>query len=75
MPTGVTTGVTTGTVTAFDAVRGLGEVTSSTGAVHPFHCVEIVDGSRTVEVGTSVRFGLRARLGGWEAAAISPEGP
>ena len=66
-------GPRTGSVTAFDDHRGLGEVTASDGAVFPFHCTAIADGTRTVEVGTEVRFDVVAgRLGRWEAGAISP---
>jgi hypothetical protein len=36
-----------------------------------FHCTQIADGSRTVEVGTVVTFGLLAGHGGrWEAADL-----
>lgn len=67
MPTG-TFGTRTGTVTAFDEDRGLGEITTDAGQVHPFHCTGIADGSRTIEVGTPVRFGIiPGRLGRWEA--------
>jgi cold shock CspA family protein len=58
----------TGTVTAFDDVRGLGEVTDDDGTVLPFHCTAIADGSRTILVGTEVRFSVRpGPLGRWEA--------
>jgi cold shock CspA family protein len=63
----------TGTVTAFDDPRGLGEVTADDGTVLPFHCTAIADGSRAIEVGTAVRFEVRAGLPGrWEAAGIEP---
>lgn len=59
-----------GTVTAFDDDRGLGEVRSDDD-VYPFHCTAIVDGTRTIEVGVKVTFGLRpAGMGRWEATAI-----
>lgn len=61
-------GTRTGTVTAFDEDRGLGEITTDGGDVHHFHCTGIADGSRTIDVGTAVRFGLiPGRLGRWEA--------
>jgi cold shock CspA family protein len=61
-------GTHTGTVTAFDEDRGLGEITASGGEVHHFHCTGIADGSRTIEVGADVRFGIiPGRLGRWEA--------
>jgi cold shock CspA family protein len=63
----------TGVVEVFDDPRGLGEVRSDDGAVHPFHCTAIADGSRTIEVGTPVRYRIVAgRLGRWEAADITP---
>ena len=44
-----------GVVTQFDDPRGLGEVTGEDGAVYPFHCTQIADGSRTIAEGTEVR--------------------
>jgi cold shock CspA family protein len=62
----------TGTVTAFDAERGLGEVTAADSTAYPFHCTVIADGTRTIQVGASVEFDVVAgRLGQWEAAAIT----
>lgn len=46
----------TGTVVEFDAERGLGAVREDTGAELPFHCTALVDGSRSVAVGTRVTF-------------------
>jgi cold shock CspA family protein len=48
--------VLNGSVTSFDDHAGLGEVTSASGAVHPFHCTALTDGSRTIEVGAPVSF-------------------
>lgn len=59
-----------GTVTAFDEAAGLGVVTGADGSVHPFHCIEIADGSRTIAVGADVDFGLLAKFGRWEASSI-----
>ncbi len=65
-----------GRVTAFDDHVGLGTLAGDDGAELPFHCTEIADGSRTVAVGTRVRFRVRAgRLGRWEAAEVDPERP
>jgi cold shock CspA family protein len=59
-----------GTVVAFDDPRGLGEIESD-GVRYPFHCTAILDGSRTIAVGTDVSFELRpAGMGRWEATAI-----
>jgi cold shock CspA family protein len=60
-----------GTVVAFDDQRGLGTVRDEQGAELPFHATEIVGGTRTIAVGTPVRFVRRAaHLGAWEAAAV-----
>jgi len=61
-----------GTVTAFDVDRGLGEVTTDDGDVLPFHCVEIADGSRSIDVGVSVHFEVMLKLGRREASHIAP---
>jgi CspA family cold shock protein len=67
--------VRTGTVSAFDAHAGLGEVTADDATVYPFHCVEIVDGSRTIAVDTPVTFRLFAKLGVVEAGEVTPGHP
>jgi cold shock CspA family protein len=64
--------VTRGSVIAFDDGRGLGEVADEAGTTYPFHCVEIADGTRTIAVGTTVRFDVTARLGRYEAARVTP---
>jgi CspA family cold shock protein len=61
-----------GRVSAFDGLVGLGEITDADGAVWPFHCVEITDGSRSVEVGAAVEFVPLAKLGRREASSIRP---
>lgn len=45
-----------GAVTLFDERRGLGEITDDSGQVWPFHCAEIADGSRKIDVGQRVSF-------------------
>ncbi len=63
----------TGVVTQFDERRGLGEIQASDGAVYPFHCTRIADGSRTIAVKTPVSFEIApGNLGRWEASEISP---
>ena len=65
--------VMTGTVVAFDEHVGLGQVIGPDGAGFGFHCVAIADGSRSIEVGTVVSFGLAAGLHGrWEAVDVRP---
>ena len=59
-----------GTVTVFDEARGLGTVTSVTGTTWPFHCVSLVDGSRTVDVGADVSFVVEFRVLRLEAVSI-----
>jgi CspA family cold shock protein len=61
-----------GTVSAFDEHVGLGEVQSEDGDVYLFHCVEIADGSRTIEVGTPVEFDLMRKFGRLEASGLRP---
>lgn len=61
-----------GTVTSFDAHVGLGQITSSDGAILMFHCAEIADGSRVIDVGTVVNFELLTKFSRNEASAIRP---
>lgn len=61
-----------GTVTQFDEYVGLGEVTGPDGDVLLFHCVEIADGSRAIEVGTTVEFDVMTKFGRDEAARLRP---
>ena len=69
----MSTGDQHGTVTEFDAARGWGTVTGDDGLRAEFHCTQIADGSRSIAVGTAVRYRLQpGHLGRWEAAAISP---
>jgi len=59
-----------GTVTGFNAQRGLGTVTTRDGVTYEFHCIEISDGTRDIDVGVAVTFDLLAKLGRYEAANI-----
>jgi CspA family cold shock protein len=61
-----------GVVTAFDDPVGLGTVMGDDGMAYPFHCTQIADGTRTIAVGTPVRFDVMGKLGRWEATAIEP---
>jgi CspA family cold shock protein len=60
----------TGTVSEFDEAAGLGTITADDGTAWPFHCVEIADGTRSIDVGLRVRFRPRWKLGHVEAAAV-----
>lgn len=62
----------TGTVTLFDANRGLGDITDDAGSVWPFHCAEIADGSRTIDVGQRVSFVTKFHVTRVEAFGITP---
>jgi cold shock CspA family protein len=60
-----------GVVEEFDERRGLGTIVADDGRVLPFHCTAIADGSRTVEAGRRVQFGVApGLLGRWEATRI-----
>lgn len=59
-----------GTVTAFDEHRGWGEITTADDVVLGFHCASLSDGTRTIPVGTAVRFVTLAKLGRIEAASV-----
>ena len=65
---GSTTG--RGTVRSFDETGGLGEIAGVDGSIRPFHCVEIADGSRHIDIGVEVDYRLVPKLGRWEAADI-----
>lgn len=71
---GVVGGVrATGRVTVFDAHVGLGEVTPDDGGPAVlFHCVEIADGTRTIEVGTAVEYHPTLKFGRTEAFDLRP---
>jgi cold shock CspA family protein len=59
-----------GVVTGFDEKSGLGAIGGIDGGNYSFHCIEIADGSRLIDVGAEVSFDLLAKLGRWEAANI-----
>jgi cold shock CspA family protein len=61
-----------GVVETFDAAVGLGTIRTTEGVVVPFHCIAIADGTRTIEVATTVQAVLVPKLGRYEAAAIRP---
>lgn len=63
-----------GVVAEFDEHVGLGVVESADegGRRYPFHCTQIADGSRTIDVGATVTFEVvPGHRGEWEAAAIA----
>lgn len=71
-----------GTVVDFDEARGIGAVRTdhpidigtegSTDGPFPFHCVSIVDETRSIDVGAAVDVRIRpGRHGGWEAVDLT----
>lgn len=56
--------VRTGTVEHFSDHRGLGGVRDGHGRAYPFHCLAIADGTRTIQVGALVAFGVGLGPGG-----------
>jgi cold shock CspA family protein len=61
-----------GRVIEFDEQVGLGHVRADDGRELLFHCVEIADGSRRIDVGTDVEFDLLRKFGRDEAAQLRP---
>ena len=60
-------------MTEFDEARGLGTVDGDDGHRYPFHCTAIADGSRTIAVGTEVRFTVApGHRGRYEARSLAP---
>ena len=61
-----------GTVLTYDAAAGYGTVGGAAGEWF-FHCTEIADGSRTIQEGTSVSFGVvPGHMGRHEAVDLRP---
>ncbi len=62
-----------GTVIDFDVEVGLGGIETSSGQRWIFHCTQIADGSRNIDVGRKVTFVIGAGAPGqWEAFDIDP---
>ena len=60
-----------GTVEAFDEAAGLGTVRGADGAAYPFHCTQIVGGTRTIPEGVAVIFQVvPGHQGQWEADRV-----
>ena len=63
--------MTTGVVVEWDDHGGYGTIRADGGGDHFFHCTQLVDGSRTTEIGARVTFDVvPGRLGRWEAENI-----
>jgi CspA family cold shock protein len=59
-----------GRVTDFDEHRGLGIVTSDSGRTYMFHCIELADGSRTIDIGAEVEFTVMEKFSRPEAFSV-----
>ncbi len=65
-----------GRVASFDRTRGLGAVEEADGTSYDFHATAIADGSRAIEVGTTVTFTIApAHRGRYEARSLAPVTP
>jgi CspA family cold shock protein len=65
-------GIRHGVVSEFDEPRGLGTVVDDGGTRYAFHCTQVVDGSRRIEVGSRVVFVLvPGHLGRLEARQLT----
>jgi cold shock CspA family protein len=63
----------TGIVVEFDAHAGLGVVEASDGSRLSFHCTQVIDGSRSLNVGDRVRYEvIPGGRGVWEAGSLDP---
>jgi cold shock CspA family protein len=59
------------TVVEFDEPRGLGLVETDAGDRYRFHCTAIVDGTRTIAVGTAVEVEVQnGPTGTYEATSL-----
>jgi len=59
-----------GTVAEFDDAKGLGAITAVDGERYEFHCIEIADGTRTIDVDQRVTFEPLPRFGAFQAGAV-----
>ena len=61
----------TGTVAEFDEAKGDGAVRTDDGRDLFFHCTQIADGTRTIDVGAAIEFEVvPGHNGRWEATDI-----
>jgi cold shock CspA family protein len=65
-----------GTVHAFSGELGLGQILATDERLFGFHATQLVDGTRTIEVGASVAFDLAPGAGGlYEAVRVTRTRP
>jgi CspA family cold shock protein len=60
-----------GVVAAFDEAKGLGTVLGDDGTAYLFHCIEIADGTRTIDVGQAVSFHPLPKFGRVQAGRVT----
>ena len=63
--------IATGTVSQFDEAAGLGSIDGDDGIAYRFHCIQISDGTRTIDAGRRVAFSRLPRFGGVEAGDVT----
>ena len=61
-----------GEVSHFDSASGLGQILTTQGETYRFHCIEINDESREINIGAKVTCEIWPVLGGYEAVNIAP---
>jgi cold shock CspA family protein len=59
-----------GTITEFDDAKGLGTVAADDGTAYLFHVIEIADGTRTIDVGSTVSFQPLPKFGRLQAGRL-----
>jgi cold shock CspA family protein len=59
-----------GTVREFDEERGIGVIVGADEQSFLFQCIEIADGTRTIDAGQAVSFRPLPRFGAFQAGAI-----
>ena len=60
-----------GEVSHFDSASGLGQILTTQGETYRFHCIEISDESRQINIGAQVTCEIWPILGGYEAVNIA----
>jgi cold shock CspA family protein len=59
-----------GRVDRFDEASGLGVIVADDGSRFEFHCIEIADGTRSIDAGAAVVFQSLPKFGRLQAGAI-----
>jgi cold shock CspA family protein len=59
-----------GMVREFDEAKGIGVIVGGDERTFLFQCIEIADGTRTIDVGQQVSFRPLPRFGSFQAGAV-----